>query len=234
MYAFAAFYSRVLSTVERDALKAASDSLWDCISTGGVLILNGDSIMASSTAATLFDGIGHRLYPLLNNKPKVFNFAGGGEQLVNDLVGGSSNFTTDEGAVLSRYTGDRRVTFVFKGTNDMCLAGRTPVQLYADLQSYCASVRSGGGLVVVATLLPRTAYGPSSAANFDTYNADVRANWATFADGFVDYASHPIMGAAGAASNTTLYLDGLHPTPYGNSLLAAAAAPEINRVFALP
>lgn len=234
MLAFAAFYNRVLSIDERADIKTACDSLWDCISTGGVLMLNGDSILASSTAATLFDGIGHRLYPLLNNKPKVFNFSGGGEQLVNDLVGGTSNFTTDEGAVLSRYTSDRRVVFVFKGTNDMGVAGRTPAQVYADLQSYCGSVRSGGGLVIVATLLPRTAYGLSSAANFDAFNADVRANWASFADGFVDYAAHPIMGAAGAASDLTLYLDGLHPTPYGNSLLAEYAAPEINRVFALP
>jgi lysophospholipase L1-like esterase len=234
MIPFSAFYGRVLSTLERDALRAACDSLWACVSTGGVLILNGDSIMASSTAATLFDGINHRLLPLLSNKPKVFNFAGGGEYLQNDVVGGSSNFTTDEGAVLSRYTSDRRVVFVFKGTNDMSLGGRTPAQVYADLQSYCASVRSGGGLAIVATLLPKTGYGLSSSTDFDALNANIRANWASFADGFVDYATHSIMGAAGAASDTSLYLDGLHPTPYGNSLLAAAAAPEINRVFALP
>jgi lysophospholipase L1-like esterase len=234
MYAFAAFYARNLSTVERSALKVAADSLWSCISTGGVLILNGDSIMASSTAATLFDGIGHRLYPLLNNKPKVFNFAGGGEQIVNDLVGGTSNFTTDEGAVLSRYTSDKRVVFVCKGTNDMGVAGRTPAQVYADLQSYCGSVRAGGGYVIVSTLLPRTSYGSSTVVDFATFNTNVQTNWASFADGFVDYAAHPIMGAGGAASNLSLYLDGLHPTPYGNSLLAVAAAPEINRVFALP
>lgn len=229
-----AFYNRVLSVDERSALKAAANSIFKCSSGTGVLIYNGDSIIASSIATTLRNGIAHQITPLLSNNPKQFNFAGGGEQLVNDLVGGSSNFTTDEGAVLSRYTSERRVVFVFKGTNDMGVGGRTPAQLMADLQSYCGSVRSGGGLVIVANLLPRTSYGSSSQANFDAFNADVRANWASFADGFVDYAAHPIMAAAGAPADTTLYGDGLHPTAYGNSLLAEYAAPEINRVFALP
>ena len=234
-YAFAAFYSRALAVEERMALRTWADSLWRCVSSGGVLILNGDSIMASAAVDTLNDSIGHRLYAALTTKPKVFNFANGGGQLVNDLVGsGASDLTSEEMTILTRYTSDRRVVFVFKGTNDLGAGGRTPAQLYADLQSYCASIRGGGGLVVVSSLLPRTSYGLSSSGAFDTFNANVRANWASFADGFVDYAVHPVMAAVGASTDTTLYSDGLHPTAYGQRLLGEFAAPEINRVFALP
>jgi lysophospholipase L1-like esterase len=229
-----AFYNRVLSAGERSALKAAASGIFEASSTGGVLMYTGDSILASSTATTLRNGIAHQITPLLATSPKEFNLSGGGEQLVNDLVGGSSGFAGDEGGVLSRYTSDRRVVFVFKGTNDMGAGGRTSAQVYADLQAFCGSVRSNGGFVIVATLLPRTSYGLSTLAEFTAFNNSVRTNWATFADGFVDFANEASMGAAGAESNTTLYSDGLHPTAYGNSLLAAAAAPEINRVFALP
>lgn len=233
-HGFIAFYARVLSAGERSALKAASDSAFGCLSTGGVLLYNGDSITASSTASTLRNGYAHQVTPSLATNPRQFNFAGGGEQLVNDLPGGSSDFNANEALILSRYSSVRRVVFVHKGTNDMGLGSRTAAQLYANLQTYCAAVRSGGGMVIVSTLLPRTSYGTSSLGEFTTFNTNVRTNWASFADGFVDFANNATMGAGGAAANTTLYSDGLHPTAYGNSLLAADAAPEINRVFALP
>jgi hypothetical protein len=229
-----AFYGRVLSAGERASVKSRFSSVLNSNSGAGVLVYEGDSITAASTLDVMYNGWAHQVSPLLNNNPRQYNFAGGGEQLVNDMPGAASQFSVDVGVVFGQFASERKVVFLHKGTNDMSLGGRTPAQVYADMQTYCGVIRSNGGLVIVSTLLPKTGYGLSNSAAFDTLNSDVRANWASFADGFVDYAAHPIMGASGAASDLSLYLDGLHPTIYGNSLLASAAAPEINRVFALP
>jgi lysophospholipase L1-like esterase len=233
LFGFIAFYARNLSAGERAAAKTAADLVFGCVSTGGLLAVQGDSITASSTAGTLRNGWIHQMIPSLATKPRIFNFAGGGEQLVNDLVGGTSDMTTEELAVLSRYSSGKRVVLVFKGTNDMGVANRTGAQVYADLQTYCGSIRANGGKVIVCTLLPRTSYGLSNTTEFAAFNTSVRTNWATFADGFVDFNQHPVMGAGGAPADSTLYLDGLHPTMYGNSLLASYSAAEVNRVLAL-
>jgi lysophospholipase L1-like esterase len=225
---FIAFYNRVLSAGERSAAKAASNSIFKCVSSGGVLIYQGDSIAASSTVQTLRNGWTHQVTPLLTGNPRQFNYSGGGQRL--DVV--LAAYATVPGPTLTRYSTERRVVFVPLGTNDMGVGGRTAAQVYADTQSYCSSVRASGGLVIVSTLLPRTSYGVSNVTEFATFNSNLRANWASFADGFVDFANEPTMGTG--AANTSLYVDGLHPTAYGNSLLAAYAAPEINRVFALP
>jgi hypothetical protein len=234
LFGFIAYYARVLSAGERAAAKAAADKIFNCVSTGGVLVANGDSIMASSTAGTLRNGIINQLLPSLATKPKVFNFAGGGEKIYNNLTGGAADFANYEALILSRYSAEKRVIFYFKGTNDMGVDGRTGAQAYADLQTYCGLARSAGAKVIVCTLLPRTSYGLSNTTEFAAFNTSVRTNWATFADGFVDFNQHPVMGAGGAAADSSLYLDGLHPTMYGNSLLAAYAAAEVNRVIALP
>ena len=227
---YIAFYNRVLSAGERSAVKAASNSIFNCLSGSGVLIYQGDSIAASSTPQTLRNGWTHQVTAQLANNPKQFNFSGGGQRLDNVLAA----YATIPGPTLTRYSTERRVVFVPLGTNDMGVGARTAAQVYADTQSYCASVRASGGLVIVSTLLPRTSYGASNIGEFTTFNSNLRANWASFADGFVDFASNATMGAGGAPADPALYVDGLHPTAYGNSFLAAQAAPEINRVFALP
>lgn len=234
LFGFIAFYARNLSAGERAAAKTAADQIFNCVTTGGLLAFQGDSITASSHSGTLRNGWVHQILPSLATSPRVFNFAGGGEQLVNDLVGGTSDMTSEELAVLSRYSSGKRVVLVFKGTNDMGVGGRTGAQVYADLQTYCAAIRTAGGKVIVCTLLPRTSYGVSNSTEFANFNTSVRTNWASFADGFIDFNQHPVMGAGGAPADTSLYLDGLHPTQYGNSLLASYAAPEVNRVIALP
>ncbi len=58
-------------------------------------------------------------------------------------------------------------------------------------------------------------------------NAMIRAGRAG-ADAVVDFASDPVMGNYKTVANRLYYYDGIHPTTYGYSLLAADAAKVLN------
>ena len=118
--------------------------------------------------------------------------------------------------------------FVACFTNDITVGARTAAQVYADIQNYCGKVRTSGGKVIVATILPNNANTGAQQTTQLSVNTSIRTNWATFADGLADFANDATMGPQAAAADTTLYGDGLHPTRLGHTYLATIAKNAIN------
>lgn len=120
----------------------------------------------------------------------------------------------------------RNILILFAGTNDLN-GGATGTAAWASIVSEMQAARATGYKILVATMLPRGDFSPSAETERGVFNTLMRANWNTYADGLLDYAADPTMGAAGATSNTALYADLVHPTRYGDSLLAAIDAQGI-------
>lgn len=231
-YAMAINWGRELSAGERTALQDACNELFEIATpVSNRIIFQGDSICIASqeSASPAYYGYAKMLVTqgLLTKPAAAYSFAGGGQQLQNQI----GTFSSTVGVPLAAYS-DNRVVLLASGTNDFNVGGRTKAQIYADMQTYCGLVRGAGGKVIICTILPATGYsGAGETARLDL-NADIRANWSSFADGLCDFADlSSTMGATGAQSNTTLYQDGLHPTRYGQSLLAAKAAAAFNALL---
>jgi hypothetical protein len=101
------------------------------------------------------------------------------------------------------------VLSVLIGHNDLVLGGSVAA-LETAITSYCQAMQAAGWLVVVSTLLPSTASGFNALRN--TFNTWLRANYTNFANALADPASDATIGTDAAASNTTYYVDGTHPT----------------------
>ena len=110
---------------------------------------------------------------------------------------------------------------LFIGTNDLA-AGTTAATLRTSISTYVAARKAIGWKVFVATLLPRTATG--AAAGFETqrqsFNGALRADF-SFADGLMDFGADPVIGVAGAQTNTTYFQsDQVHLVAAGYAILA--------------
>ena len=220
-------FATPLGTEDRAAYRAALYAQFGGVEAkSSTLVFQGDSITVGSDEP-LFDGYARQAVAALPNTVRAFNLSGGGNQ-VQTTVGYYAN---QAGSLFSRYSTEPRVLYLAYGTNDIVSGSRTAAQVIADLEAYAALARASGAKVVCGTILPRIGLtGPQETTRTDV-NAAIRAS-AAF-DVVSDVAAHPVMGAAGAESNTALYNDGLHPTRLGHSYLAPVAAAAITAAFAL-
>lgn len=92
------------------------------------------------------------------------------------------------------------------GTNDLADGGKSAAQTYAMLTQYIADRHKVGWKVITATMLSRKT--TDSAKN--QYNALILPNTAG-ADYVVDF-TNTVLGCDGCSSNTTWFMDGIHPT----------------------
>jgi lysophospholipase L1-like esterase len=151
----------------------------------------------------------------------------------NEAVSGSSLFhlnqraAVDDAMVLDR---GLSVLFVFIGTNDLYPpSGLSPEDFLDDLKTYVAARRAAGwDKIIVATLLSNLFAGYNTKRN--AANVLIRAD-DTFYDALADFAADPVMGPDNAYSNATLFLDQIHPTTYGHTLLAPIARAAIESVL---
>lgn len=105
---------------------------------------------------------------------------------------------------LGTYT--NKVCIVWGGTNDI-LAGTTGANTHTNLQTLCQNLRTGGfSKIVVIDIIPRTDFNASQNTEKDAFNTLVAANYASYADAFVQ---------ASASTWTGLYVDGIHLTAAG-------------------
>lgn len=92
------------------------------------------------------------------------------------------------------------------------------------LAAYMDARRAVGFKVIACTSLPRV--GLFAGTNFNVKRMQERAvilGWVgTHCDYICDFATDPIMGPDAAASNTSLYADGTHPTSIGSAYLATS------------
>ena len=205
-------YGRALSTSEDSAMQTALNGLFGITpNPSGRIVFFGDSITAGSNGPALvwfgFAKMATRYLPSRH----MYALGQGGTQVNVRLP----FYANETGAILAQYS-DTRVVLVAIGTNDLTIGARTAAQIYADLQTYCGNVRTSGGKVVIATILPNNAWTAGQQTTRTTVNTNIQTNWATFADGLCDFAADATMGPQAAAANTALYSDGLHPTRFGH------------------
>lgn len=110
------------------------------------------------------------------------------------------------------------------GANDVLSVGAigSPYATAQDylnaLFAYAAKWRATGAKVIVGTILGQCQVGNPNNVNGRTntnrvpVNAGIRAAVGTKIDGVYDFAADPVMGTDAAACDTTLFVDGVHPT----------------------
>lgn len=226
-YAFAS-YGRETGVEDTETIKTQLAARFS-VATASTkrVIFAGDSICGQTWGPQKFQFFGYakQSVDLLTEPAHAYNVSGGGNTLTGTAI---PNFATQITPILSRYPADNRIVFCAYGTNDLTDLGRSAAQMYADIQTYCGLVRAGGGKVIVATMLPNNGWNGTQQTTRNDFNTLVRTNWASFADGLADFALDPTMGPQAAASNITLYDDGLHITNVGASYLAPIVAAAIN------
>lgn len=121
------------------------------------------------------------------------------------------------------------------GSNDLSTGtAYHAADLYASIQTECATARANGYKCFVLSVLPRNTLfgGGQNTAGFENERQTLiqleRAGWSSFADGFIDAGSDPKIGDPSAPSDATLYPDGTHLSPLGVSYYMDVFAAAIN------
>lgn len=164
-----------------------------------IIVAEGDSISVDYDG--YYTGFYRRQHPAL-------------EYYVTAKGGSTISSMSERIAKVREYNPD--IVTIFIGAND--LGKYSSSQAFVDaIANYAAPLRADGILVMVATVLPRTA--GTNVAHNDKHNglrSEVsRLLYAaidTQIDGVIDFGADPMMGAVASTYNLQLYKDGLHPT----------------------
>jgi lysophospholipase L1-like esterase len=107
------------------------------------------------------------------------------------------------------------VVVIVGGRNDLT-SGSSAATILAEIKSLCAKIRSMGYKVVYVTPTPYQAGAMETARQtlIDSILADT-----TFADAIANAGRDPIMGDIANIADTTYFLDGLHPTNVGHTII---------------
>lgn len=130
-----------------------------------------------------------------------------------------TNIPTDTLSLVRPLAPSNIVTF-WAGTNNS-----VPTQPLGDIRGYCAKVKAAGAKCLPFTMISRT--GEDGQKNI--INTWLRNHWNEFADGLVDLAANPNLGADGASANGTYYTDGIHLTTTGNAIVTSISQQAILR-----
>jgi len=127
------------------------------------------------------------------------------------------------------------IAIVFAGTNDMS-SGFSPAVTFEAMEGEIQTLKQAGCRVFVGTMISRV--GTDGSGN--VMDSDKNAFDALVlgqakhvgADGVIDFAANPLLGADGANANTTYFnTDGIHPTQTGQQLLANAVSNVLNYTY---
>ncbi|MGU3386937.1 GDSL-type esterase/lipase family protein [Methylobacterium sp. D53M] len=122
-----------------------------------------------------------------------------------------------------RYSAASLNTYVQMGGCNDLRAGALATDLQTYIQSVIGKAKSAGYTAWVCTILPETGYagwGSSAETQRTNYNTWLRNNYASFADGLIDWATASQMQDT---SSTVYYQDSLHPAKAGAAVLAQFA-----------
>ncbi len=124
---------------------------------------------------------------------------------------------------------------VFAGTNDFGSAPYSAAGVLMNLLGEVQTIKQAGCKVFVGTMLSRGSTdvaGGSFDADKDAYDALILAQAkAGGADGIMDFAANPLLGADGANAGASFQADHIHPTQAGQQLLANVASNVLNYTF---
>jgi len=123
------------------------------------------------------------------------------------------------------------IAVVFLGTNSFFEIGITmPASVVlSHLAGEVQILKKAGCRVFVGTMLSRTGFDAAK----NSFNSLIQSQYKLIgADGLVDFAANPNLGADGAYANTTYFnTDGTHPKDPGQDILAAEASNALNYYF---
>lgn len=124
------------------------------------------------------------------------------------------------------------VAIVFSGTNDFLNSGTTVQQVVSNYMGEVQTLKKSGCQVFVATMLSRDYGGNDYDPDKDAFDEQLLGQAkAMGADGVVDFAADPNLGADGAYANTTWFNDQTHPTNAGQVRLGQIASNSLNYYF---
>lgn len=188
----------------------------------GVLVWEGGSIIAGAGATRGME-LTRQTLALMDHTCRSFKSTSNSRKVEDMIAQAPANVDTRNDP-----DADADICIVMAGGGDFA-GGGDPEAVYDGLRTYCAARRAAGFKVVVLTLLPRSDRPGFNAAR-NTYNAELREHWASFADGFADVAEDPRIGADGANLDPAYFSDGMHPTSAGYAVMAAAVAPVLEAI----
>jgi trimeric autotransporter adhesin len=133
------------------------------------------------------------------------------------------------------------VALLFAGTNDfespdlISGASATPASVFNMLAGEVQILKRAGCRVFVGTMLSRTGTdggGVSYDSDKDSYDALILGGWKRIgADGVIDFAANPLLGADGANAGSYFQADHVHPIQAGQQILANEASNALNYYF---
>lgn len=213
--------SRV-SNADLQVLSAAQNDL--------TILAEGDSITAGSTYWVT------QLRTIAPGDWWTHNVAVSNSSINNATAAFNINSTTRKSALDAlrvRYAAanpDRPViTTIFTGHNELATDGNSAATFLAELEAYCDERRAAGHVLVV---VPPT---PSTTAGMDAFRATVSAAIATWVGTHADYVVDwtGVSGMLDAdASNTALWVDGIHPSTAQALVMAQAMKTQVFDVVA--
>lgn len=208
------FYASALSDADLSAARLAYSAAFDvATTTTKQVIALGDSIFAGQPLTRQHSAVRDAMASMPS-----------GTRFHNMSVGGATTqsvttlYPISYTAIIAAHPS---VVVINLGTNNVS-AGDSASTIFSGLGDLCDLVHADGGKVIICTLLPSNAYTSPKLAQLAALNTQIRADWATIADGMIDYAADPTMGAPTAPADTTLYIDGIHPTELGESYTVPA------------
>jgi lysophospholipase L1-like esterase len=117
------------------------------------------------------------------------------------------------------------VAVVWAGTNDLAGHHETPQQIFSVLRQFSRNERRLGFKIFVMTMISRV----EDDQDKNPYNAMIRAFCSDFADGLIDVAANPALGANGAYKNPEYFQDGIHLTDKGYALVGSIVQATIEQ-----
>lgn len=212
-------YNRALSDSEVRVMNAYLVGKWGLASTTPTrnVVWDGSSL-AFETGVGGDDTTFVKTNKLLGiAQHEALNFGISGQTTTTCIANAATNVDpTYNATLLAKYN----VCVFWEGTNELSTAGKTASDVQTAIQTYCAARRAAGWKVVVGSILPRTTGKTGFETDRQTINAWLRTNYTSFADQLADVGGDATIGATGANTNTTYYVDGTHPSLTGCSIAA--------------
>jgi lysophospholipase L1-like esterase len=148
-----------------------------------------------------------------------------------DILGSESN----RAALSCASTTGPSIAIILAGTNDFLFGSPTPQSVFASMTGEIQVLKRAGCKVFAATMLSRGGTdinGTSYDADKNAYDALILTQAkAVGADGVIDFAANPLLGADGANTNTYFQADHIHPSQTGQALLGSIASNVLNYYF---
>ena len=201
-------------------------------SSSPVLHIVGDSIACSWNGTQCNDSYSWSSQLTLVNQPTYTRTNWGIYGATTLGIGGSE---PNRVARRCNTSAGQAIALVDAGIND--LVTTTPSQTLQYLTGEIKTLKQAGCKVFVSTVLSDT--GNSSVSGTPTMDAQKNAYDALIlqqakgagADGIIDFAANPLLGADGANTNANFLVDHTHPSAAGQQLMAAEASNALNYYF---